>query len=301
MDRFQLPLNDRYIDGNPLSPVFMSYDPHGEYLHHRKLNVLSFKIVDVDAEGIPLNMYHGVQHYNPTTISQYALELYSILIHHGDSNEVDSKFRIVIDWCLCNQTADGGWPSTFNHMFFKGRVELLSAPWYSAMAQGLMISALTRAATRISFDYKTPIRKSLDVILRDVANFGVRRMVFDRYVFYEEYPTTPASCVLNGFMFCLVGLYDGYKATGETEYWAAFNEGLLTLETLLPLYDLGNGSSYDLTHVMTKVEGPNKARPDYHRLHVKLLSTLDVIAEGRFSRVVSRWDSYLRGNVLITN
>jgi len=102
-------------------------------------------------------------------------------------------------------------------------------------------------------------------------------------------------------MFCLLGLFDGWNATGDGNFERAYKDGIATLERLLPMYDLGDGSSYDLTHITSLVEGPNKARYSYHRLHVQLLSTLSVIEGGRFSRVVARWDAYLRGNELITN
>lgn len=301
MDRFKLPLSDNYIDGNATSPIFKIYEPLGEYMGFRNLNVPSWKIVTLDDEGIPLNLHHGARHYNPVTIAHYALELYSILIHNGSSPEIEIKFKNVIEWCLQNQTEDGGWPFTFDHLFFKDRVALTKAPWYSALSQGMMISALTRATTKMDFNYRKSIHKSLDIITKNVNNGGVKRLVFDRYSFFEEYPTEPASYVLNGFMFCLIGLYDGHKMTGESCYKDALDDGLNTLEVLLPLYDLGNGSSYDLTHMTSKIEGPNKARNSYHRLHIQLLSTIDYITQGRFTRIVSRWDSYLRGNALITN
>lgn len=301
MDKFRLPLHDTYVDNIPHSPIFTNYDPEGEYLGFRNLKVEEWKIVKLDQNGIPRNTHHGGQHYNPVTIAHYALELFSLLIHDGENEVAESKFRKIVSWCLAAQKPDGGWPFTFDHLFFKDRVEMLSAPWYSALSQGMMISVLTRAATLYQFDYETPMRRSLDVILRDVEHGGVRRRLFGQHVMYEEYPTEPASCVLNGFMFCLIGLYDGHHATGNDAFRDAFDDGVLTLEALLPLYDLGRGSCYDLTHMTSRIEGPNQTRHSYHRLHIQLLSTLDALANGRFSRITTRWDAYLRGNELSTN
>lgn len=301
MDKFRLPLHDGYVDNNTHSPVMTHYDPTGEYLGFRNLNVESWKIVKLDTNGIPINTHHGSQHYNPVTIAHYALELYSILIHDGENEVIENKFKKIIAWCLAAQKPDGGWPFSFDHLFFKDRVKVLYAPWYSALSQGMMISALARAAIRYHFDYETSMRRSLDIILRDVEHGGVKRRLLGQYVMYEEYPTDPPSCVLNGFMFCLIGLYDGHHVTGNEAYRDAFEDGLLTLEALLPLYDLGRGSSYDLTHVSSRIEGPNQARHSYHRLHIQLLSTIDTLANGRFSRITTRWDAYLRGNELSTN
>jgi hypothetical protein len=37
---------------------------------------------------------------------------------------------------------------------------------------------------------------------------GVQNILFDKFIWYEEYPTVPGSFVLNGFIYALVGLYD---------------------------------------------------------------------------------------------
>jgi hypothetical protein len=301
MDKFKLPIKTDYVDNILHSPILTEYDPKGEYLCFRRINVPEWRIVTIDANGIPRNLHHGGQHYNPVTVAHYALELYSCLMHDSENTELEDKLKKVIAWCLQAQLPEGGWPFTFDHMFFKHRVEQLKTPWYSALSQGMMISVLTRAALRYNFDFESPIQRSLDIILRDVEHGGVKRKIFNQYVMYEEYPTTPASCVLNGFMFCLLGLYDGHQATGEQQYLDAFEDGITTLEAILPLYDLGHGTSYDLTHLTARLEGPNQARNSYHRLHIQLLSTLDVIVKGRFSRIANRWDNYLRGNSLCTN
>lgn len=47
---------------------------------------------------------------------------------------------------------------------------------------------------------------------------GVRNELFGR-AWYEEYPTTPGSFVLNGFMYALIGLYDLSSATVYAEGW----------------------------------------------------------------------------------
>lgn len=40
------------------------------------------------------------------------------------------------------------------------------------------------------------------------ADGGVLATFLNKYHWYEEYPTQPASFVLNGFIFSLLGLYD---------------------------------------------------------------------------------------------
>src|SRR6185503_20513502 len=81
---------------------------------------------------------------------------------------------------------------------------------------------------------------------------GVRTKFLDKYVWYEEYPTTPSSFVLNGFMYALLGLYDlkMIKVSGGASIKAArlYEEGVESLKVLLPLFDTGSGTMYDLRH-----------------------------------------------------
>ncbi|KPJ07372.1 D-glucuronyl C5-epimerase [Papilio machaon] len=87
---------------------------------------------------------------------------------------------------------------------------------------------------------------------------------------YEEYPTTPPLFVLNGFIYTLLGLYDLHVIEGENSISLAkkmFDDGMTSLKTLLPLFDTGSGSFYDLRHFTLGVS-PNLARWDYHATHV---------------------------------
>lgn len=82
---------------------------------------------------------------------------------------------------------------------------------------------------------------------------------------------TPPSFVLNGFIYSLIGLYDVVSLTsnglGEDERQAGgdarllFDQGMTTLKRLLPLFDTGSGSVYDLRH-FTLGLSPNIARWD---------------------------------------
>lgn len=115
---------------------------------------------------------------------------------------------------------------------------------------------------------------------------------------YEEYPTSPPSFVLNGFIYALLGLYDLKTLAPRNEAKEAtllFNEGMLSLKNMLLLYDMGSGTSYDLRHFTLKV-APNIARWDYHATHVNqllLLSTID--PDPLFATTAERWMGYMSG------
>ncbi|CAH8288165.1 unnamed protein product, partial [Heterobilharzia americana] len=95
------------------------------------------------------------------------------------------------------------------------------------------------------------------------------------------------------------------------------NSGLTSLSKLLPLFDSGSGSFYDLRHLsadhiqsMKYTEprnarnnfqlssGPNRARWSYHSLHIRQLQTLvdlDPEHSVQWQNTASRWIAYLQG------
>lgn len=72
-----------------------------------------------------------------------------------------------------------------------------------------------------------------------------------KYDWYEEYPTKPASFVLNGFIYSLLGLYD-LNATAPPhltkDVQNLYNQGMVSLKKMLVLFDTGSGTIYDLRH-----------------------------------------------------
>ena len=120
----------------------------------------------------------------------------------------------------------------------------------------------------------------------------------DKYVWYEEYPTTPPSFVLNGFIYALLGLYDvSQVSTGDYRKRASqlFEEGVSSLKALFPLFDIGSGSTYDLRHFTLK-SVPNLARWDYHATHVTQLLVMNSIhPDPMFDSFAERWSDYMKG------
>ncbi|NXW78262.1 GLCE epimerase, partial [Hirundo rustica] len=201
-------------------------------------------------------------------------------------------------WLLRNQDGRGGWPIAVTRKLGEG-FKPLDPGWYSAMAQGQAMSTLVRAY-RLT---KEPA--FLSAALRATAPFklppeqgGVRAVFMGRHDWYEEYPTSPSSFVLNGFMYSLMGLYDLKETAGEElgrEARRLYERGMASLKAMLPLFDTGSGSVYDLRH-FTLGTAPNLARWDYHTTHINQLQLLGSVDEAPvFKEFVKRWKSYLKG------
>lgn len=126
---------------------------------------------------------------------------------------------------------------------------------------------------------------------------GVRNELFG-HTWFEEYPTVPGTFVLNGFLYALIGLYDFSKLSNmySNDTNELLNEGLKSLRALLPLYDTGSGSIYDLRHISLQ-SAPNLARWDYHSVHIYLLKWLyNIYNEDYLNKFAVRWTNYAMGN-----
>lgn len=113
------------------------------------------------------------------------------------------------------------------------------------MGQGHAISVLARAFYHSGGDQKylkaalnglKPFRwviqccrlrvKKVCKICRVVSSDGgVLATFLNKYHWYEEYPTQPASFVLNGFIFSLLGLYDLMSTAPFDQSQVSFSGG----------------------------------------------------------------------------
>ncbi|MBT2756348.1 D-glucuronyl C5-epimerase family protein [Mesobacillus foraminis] len=272
-----------------------NYDYKGNYLHYNKNSVENWNVV-FDKTGIPQTKYSFGTFYNPSTISQYGLQHYSLFLINQDKQSKD-KFLKVANWLVDNQDGSGGWAYQFDHHFFPGRLDKLKAPWYSAIGMGMALSVLSRAF------YLTKDRKytacalnGLSIFKTPVNSNGILARFENKYDYYEECPTEPASFILNGFMFSLIGLYDFYKTTNNNDALRLYRSGIVSLKRMLPLYDLGNRTAYDLTHYTTDGGYPNVAKWGYHVTHIHLLAAINSVEKDKkMDETLARWKGYLAG------
>ena len=206
-------------------------------------------------------------------------------------------FLAAAKWFLRHQNEKGNWPITVKRKVIDGVT--LSPEWFSAMAQGQAMSLLTRAYlyTKNQAYLKAALRAT-NLFKVKSKDKGVLTMFLNQYPWYEEYPTSPSLLVLNGFIYSLLGLYD-LKLTAGPQYGAEaaelFDQGMRSLKFMLPIYDSGSGSFYDLRHITMHIE-PNLARWDYHTLHVSLLYFLATIdSDPIFKTTAVRWEGYTKG------
>ncbi|XP_066247990.1 D-glucuronyl C5-epimerase B [Euwallacea similis] len=216
------------------------------------------------------------------------------------SSEHMQQFYDAAEWFVKNQDSEsGGWPIPVKRKIAADFV-VLEPGWYSSMGQGHAISVLARAFHHSGGDqrYLNTALNGLKPFRVSAADGGVLATFLNKYHWYEEYPTQPASFVLNGFIFSLLGLYDllSIAPVGQAqEAEFLYNQGITTLKNMLPLFDMGSMTAYDLRHFTLGI-APNLARWDYHATHVNQLLLLATIEDDPiFRKTADRWIGYMNG------
>jgi hypothetical protein len=288
-------------EGRSFTRNIQPYEPLGDYLNFAATRSFGESTrLRLDPEGLPTVLYaDGQYHYNPVTLSQFALALHGRL-RRGE--EVLDAFRRAADKLVSLQDDRGAFRYDFAYRRRTGQV--LEPGWVSGMAQGQALSALARAA--VSLDdprYREAGDAALAFLEVEIAeggpatNLGLLDPALSGYRFFEEYPTQPPPYTLNGYMFALLGLYDwshlpGGGASSERA-GELFWEGVEVLEQLLPYFDVGGFTTYDL-HDLTHPAASPLLSPGYHAVHVYLLHALQSITRRQaIAHYRGLWSAYV--------
>ncbi len=213
----------------------------------------------VDPSGVPLVHVNGALQYLSTTSFQKGLGHWDLWLQSKRSDIAQfSAFEQIAQWALRTRDERAGWrvPSG----------DASSISLYSAMSQGEGISLLCRAySVTHCEEYIAAAYDAAQLLLAPVAAGGVAR--YEREgIILEETPLRHPRTILNGWIFALYGLYDISLILTEDSFQSALSKTLLSLSSMLPVFDAGFWSWYD--------SAGNLASPFYHRLHIAQLRAL---------------------------
>ncbi|MEA2076553.1 MAG: D-glucuronyl C5-epimerase family protein [Candidatus Marinimicrobia bacterium] len=146
--------------------------------------------------------------------------------------------------------------------------------WQSAFSQSRGISILVRGYQLTSnHEWSQKAWLAMKSFRIPVAEGGVTSFT-DKGPFYEEYTAEKPTLVLNGKIFALCGIYDYLRVFPDDEMTKTiFDDGIKTLENILPEYDLGYWSRYNLCRAEW-YPSVDPATIGYQRLHVTQLNML---------------------------
>ena len=211
-----------------------SYNPFGDYMNWGTLK--NYEKVPQDISGIVLVNYNGILRYNPCTIAQQALSLYGKYLKQECSKW---GFLHVANFVIDMMEDDGSLRYYFDFPYYCMPEQYFKTGWVSGMDTGHVLSICARAYNLTGYErYEVAAEKALDFLKIPISQDGVRTTLSDldpslqSYSILEEYPTSPATYTLNGYMYTLLGLYDWSSVNSPSAATALemFSDGIRTLE-----------------------------------------------------------------------
>lgn len=246
-----------------------------------------------DENGIPINKtYIDVEDkdyvYFPISIGQMGLSVFHTYLK-TKRDEDKQRFLKFADWFVENGISDEEhgvrWLTDVSLPAYKN-----PGPWQSAFSQARGISILLRAYQLTDNDiYADTAKEALKPFLLTVEKGGVTS--FTQYgPFYEEYTAKVPTLVLNGMIFALCGVHDFIRVFPKDDIAKKiFEDGIKTLEHILPEFDMGYWTKYDLCRA-DWYPAQNPATIGYQRLHATQLELLYAITGNDvFSRYAKRF------------
>jgi heparosan-N-sulfate-glucuronate 5-epimerase len=292
-------LNNYIQIGMTYKPELQEYATDGDYLNEGLLDSWSnSNRMHLDAQGIPMINYGGKFYYNPVTVSFYALSVYGKYLRRTIATTV--PFFNAVHRLLLMQDERGAFTNPFPFQYYLSKAPY-EPGWVSGMSQGMALSVIARAYLLTGDpQYLTAGARALEFLVTPTSAGGVMDTMEDLdpslagRVIFEEWLARPASYTLNGFMYTLLGVFDWSEMPGPSADLARvyFDLGIDTLRHILPYYDIGGFTAYDMSHI-TYHRQPHIG-VEYHANHIWLLHALvSITGDEQLQKYEQRWASYV--------
>ncbi|MBC5806644.1 MAG: hypothetical protein DLM53_04800 [Candidatus Eremiobacter antarcticus] len=266
--------NDAEDHSGTLGPYYVDDGGHPE---HRARGVTMH-------DEVPMVDYGRGGQLNPVLVEQYALELFH---RYARSHSAEDKrlFLVQADWLrrFCRQGRC--------EYEFPFPPQISSARWVSSLGQAQEISVQLRAY-QLTGD--TKFLAAANAAYRVLVTPFPRgpMMLSGEEAWFEEYPQTPATHVLNGHMFALLSLWEYYRVTHDPSARNWFLRGIAALKSGIQQSDTGFWARYDLLHAQL-------CSRKYLNIEIAQLITLSGIANDEFlAEIAQRFEAYKTNPIL---
>jgi len=202
-----------------------------------------------DSDGIILSEFNGQFYYHPVAMGFLALHCYSSYLQTSDSLYLEIAIRHMDKLIELGFRYREGlyFPYNFDFRLHGNLDEVMSAPWFSGMAEGVCLSLSSRIFESTNDPYYKSIADSIFFSFLNVdttQEAWVSAVDSGGYYWIEEYPFNPRNNVLNGFLFAIIGLYDYCLITDNEDSEALFRGTCTTISRYLNEYRVPGSISY---------------------------------------------------------
>ncbi|MBC8390733.1 MAG: hypothetical protein ISS28_04900 [Candidatus Cloacimonetes bacterium] len=207
-----------------------------------------------DRAGVILFEWDSKEYYHPVNMVGKALGYLDLYVQKQNQNYLNKANIYASKFIEIADTINGAmyFPYEFDFPLHDDSLDVIHKPWYSAMAQGKILTFFTRLY-KITKDLQYFITSKMIYSsfkqVKDTSNVWIAMVDSNGFYWLELYPTDTPTHVLNGFMFSLIGLYDYFLLTSDPECRCILQSALTTLKHNALLYRRpGKASYYCLKH-----------------------------------------------------
>ena len=256
--------------------------------------------VKLDKDGIPLAHYSmmndgkevGIQRNPVITVAQASIFYDLYKINNNESSK--TYFLNNVNWLIENALPKGNY--SLLQYNFPIPYYNLKPVWFSAMANGQALQVLIKAHEITHHErYLDAAKRLLNAFFIEVQHGGLTYKDTPNEWWYEEYASNGknanVSRVLNGMIFAVLGIYDYYKYTNDSDAKLLFDKGINSIKKELSKYNNNGYSYYDILGKTASLK--------YHQIHVNLTKQLyDLTNEPMFNEYHELWKKHNNPSLL---
>lgn len=226
-----------------------------------------------DSSGIPMKVVAGRRYYSPAGLAEYGLKREEGYRRSADPAYLATASNVLDKLMAIGVRSEGGLfiPYHFDLRMHGSRTEVMQAPWYSAMAQGIALSLASRLYRDTG---QAPYLAAADLLFGSFRHLGqgpgpwVTYVDARGYLWLEEYPEADQpDHTANGFNYAVFGLYDYWELTRDLAALQILRASLTTMREYVGQYRIpGSSSKYCLSH--------GDPQPKYHLIVTAQLAHL---------------------------
>ena len=208
-----------------------------------------------DADGVIVSYWNNGYHYHPWQVADKAIWYLAGYQQTSDERYLDFVYSYARRLALMGIRKESGifLPYTFDYALHAGNEnEVMMYPWFSGLAQGNALSFFSRAYETTGDNYFKALADSLfNTFMLIDSDSDIWTVFVDslNYYWIEEYPFSPKTHVLNGFLTAIFGLYDYYLISHDGRCAILFEASCTTIARYVHEFrNPGDISFYCLLH-----------------------------------------------------
>ncbi|MCU6480076.1 D-glucuronyl C5-epimerase family protein [Arthrobacter sp. A2-55] len=245
---------------------------------------------EIGPDDVLITKLHGDIVYHPVSSAWFMNQMISSYRVTREPKYLERTIATA-NYLVANSVKDEDGTTWFPYLFRHDVKDLrMGVPWYSGMAQGMMVSTFVNLfeVTHDTYwkDLATSTVKSFDSAKNQDNRWftNIEQIDGRKFVYYEEYPALQDehnAHVVNGHIYALYGLYDYYRMTGDKHARWLFDVGATSIRDSFGAYrNPGMPSWYAATYFGRKTWGA----PGFYHIGVTAqLRTLgDITGDAQF-------------------